>query len=555
MSLPINIDLLDPEQFIKERNIQEVTSNLITEPSSDRLHPEGLYSEEIFGPVTSSERMILFGFINLNTELFHPKIYRLFLKLRRFFVSIMEGEVYAIWDEKAKQFVKASEDDENADTGFAFFMKHIPDHEFEETESIPAQNRIKVFNKYRNNLTIRKHLVIPAGLRDYEVESAGKGSSEEINKHYNALLNYSRAVTSSQGNDPMYDSIRMAMQKKVYQIFEYLENIMAGPKGGKRGFLQDKYGKRNLALGARNVISAAQFSGSDPGDERFHDVDNTKVPLVVVNSTFQPLIVYYLRHLFLNYVITSQQEQASVINPDTYKVEFQEIDDNQKNLYTTSDGADRLVNLFKNVHFRNKPAGILNKNNKLFYLALVYDDGNIVTTVQNINEFKEAYQSVFNSEPDMNNLRPMTYVEMFYISAIFATKGKFMTIKRDPSIDLGNVYVSKVYVMTTQKSRKIKFYQLTEGEQEEPAIFPEYPIPGEDYIDSTILHPSRLSGLDGDYDGDQTMNNGIMNEASLEEVRNYVDSKQHILNPGGSLATSISTDVTKLVFYNLSLME
>lgn len=554
MSVPFNIDLLPVDEFIKENDVKEVTSNLITEPGTDQFHPDGLYSEDIFGPVTDKLRLSQFGYIDLHTEVIHPKVYNTLLRWKRFFGGIMEGEQHAIFDPEAGMFIKAAEDDEDADTGYAFFMSHLKELKFEKTGSVQTDNRMEMLEKFRDMLTISKQLVIPAGLRDYKMEASGRESSEEVNKFYNALLNYARAVDTDVGNDPMLDSVRMAMQKKVWQIYDYLQNILSGPQGGKKGFLQKKYGARNMALGARNVISAAQFQADGPDDSRFQDVDVTKVPLVVVNTAFKPLVVYYLRHYFFNHIMTAQHEQASLINPETYELEFHDVDDSQKDLYTTSDGADKLINLFKNVRFRNKPVSMLDKDNKQYYLALVYDDGDRVIIARNKRTFTEEFKEAFGSDPDLDNLRPMTYTEMFYVAAYEATLDKFINITRDPAIEMGSSYISKVYVMTTSRSRKVNLVTLGPGDHPEREL-PEWPVPDEDFVDSTIIHPSRLEGLGGDYDGDQVHDNSIMNDASVEECKEFMNSKGYALDPSGDLSFSIKTDVTKLVFHNFSLME
>jgi hypothetical protein len=46
----------------------------IKEGMSDALHPEGLYSEEIFGRVGSDERLNRFGYFDLKLSIFHPLV-------------------------------------------------------------------------------------------------------------------------------------------------------------------------------------------------------------------------------------------------------------------------------------------------------------------------------------------------------------------------------------------------------------------------------------------------------------------------------------------------
>ena len=53
---PFNAWLMYMPDFIQKNMLQEVTSQLLYEPSSTNFHPEGLFSESIFGQIGSSIR-------------------------------------------------------------------------------------------------------------------------------------------------------------------------------------------------------------------------------------------------------------------------------------------------------------------------------------------------------------------------------------------------------------------------------------------------------------------------------------------------------------------
>src|SRR5574343_1376865 len=92
---PFNVWILEADEYIRKNNIKEVTSPYIYQPSSTLLHPEGLFSEEIFGQIASVERYFRPGYIALNTKVFHPKLYLELIGLKKFYEDILTGTAYA----------------------------------------------------------------------------------------------------------------------------------------------------------------------------------------------------------------------------------------------------------------------------------------------------------------------------------------------------------------------------------------------------------------------------------------------------------------------------
>ena len=113
---PFNIKVMDVDDFIQEVGARPVTSLAIHTPSSTEFHPDGLFSEEIFGMIGSEERLkTAFGYIELNTVILAPVIYRHLVKLSAFYEDIMAGKSYAIFDDKTLVYFN----DEDNLIGFA----------------------------------------------------------------------------------------------------------------------------------------------------------------------------------------------------------------------------------------------------------------------------------------------------------------------------------------------------------------------------------------------------------------------------------------------------
>ena len=119
---PLNIALLDLDALIKAENLKEVTSEFIRESSSNRFHPEGLFSEEIFGEIASQKRQLTCGYIKLNCRVFHPVIFQNLKAIKRFYIEIMAGTSYAVWNPEEGDFEHALESERNAKTGMSFFL-------------------------------------------------------------------------------------------------------------------------------------------------------------------------------------------------------------------------------------------------------------------------------------------------------------------------------------------------------------------------------------------------------------------------------------------------
>lgn len=495
---PIKLSILNYEQRIKDKGYKEVTSNFIHETSSTKFHPEGLFSEEIFGQVTSPERLVRNGYIDLHTTVFHPRIYRILKSLKGLYEEIIAGKSYAGFNAKLGDFEKASMDDMEAEpgtlpwvevgTGFTFFLKYFPKLNIQPTESISRTDKILLLNKYRNMVTVSKWIVIAAGQREYQEDAKG-GASEEINKLYSALLRLTKALPPKSEQSPVFDTVRYAVQNKINEIHEYGVNFL----DGKAGFVQRKYGYRKLAYATRNVITSPNMAAMSPSSPQFHDLFETKVPLFQAAKAFQPLVVFNLKEQFFNNIFNISSNNVSLIDWNTGELVYREITEAEKNRFMLSDEIVDIINLYRNNKIRFKPVRAQDIDGKWYKLYMMYDTGKDVWIFRNIDEFK---QNLIDQGVEFNDqyIRDFTYADMLYISTYFSTQGRNVTITRYPAIEPGSIFPSKVHLVSTKPGRIVTFRSSVGNDIQ----FPEYPIIGARSVDSTILHPSRLAGLDAD---------------------------------------------------------
>ena len=525
---PLNIKLMDVGAFIKEHNLGEVTSPMIHESSSSAFAENGLFSEKLFGAVASEERMFRHAFIRLNCHVFHPVIFQNLQSMKRFYVEIMAGREYAIWDKTEKDFIRASETEQGADTGFSFFLKYFKSINFKKNNSLRREDKINIIIKNQARALIEYCLVVPAGVRDIK-EEEGRLEKGSINSLYTSLLSSCKAMPAFGDNDPLYDTVHWSIQRKVVEIYECLMNIMEG----KKGFLQGKLAYRHIAGGTRNVITATNMEASEPDSPQAHKPDEVKVPLYQAAKGYSALVIYWMRLLFYSNIVGQGSEAISLIDPENNLLGYVPVDDKDKDLLTSTEGIEKTIDRFRDPDFRFRPVTARSKG-KPYYLYLVYDDGKKIYMFRNINEFKQDYDGDF----DIKKLRPLTYIEMLYTATYYASKGRYGLITRYPVTDQQSIFPAKTHLMSTSPARIVTLVaNAASGEGE---MLPEYPVIGSTVEDVLKFHPSRRAGLGADYDGDTVSWNPIYGEEANKECAKYCDSPQNFILPSGK--TQIGTD-------------
>jgi hypothetical protein len=176
---PLSMSIIDTEEYVRRKDCMPVTSYAMYEPSTERFHPDGLYSEVIFGQLGSSQRFIRRAFIDLHTKVITPHLYKQIIELKSYYKDILAGKQYAYYDKDLKDLVRTTREDPNGDTGYQFFVENFPKIEFKYTDSRKRATKIKLLNKYKDRVFTTKYIVIPAALRDVKIKD-GRAESEAI---------------------------------------------------------------------------------------------------------------------------------------------------------------------------------------------------------------------------------------------------------------------------------------------------------------------------------------------------------------------------------------
>lgn len=385
---PFNITILNPDEYIQMRNCLLVTSHSIYEASSVRFHPEGLFSEVIFGQVGSRDRLVRRGYLDLRTRIFSPHLYKQLISLKGFYQDVLAGRVYAYYDPEIKDLVKTTRDDMKGETGYSFFVRILPKIVFPETESNKRHEKIALLKKYQDLLLMTRFIVLPAGVRDIK-EQDSRLQIEKINKMYLSLLSLAQAMPEGLTEDPTYDALRFQIQMKVQMVYDYIINLLEG----KGGFLQSKYAARNVVYSNRNVITAAPMTRAySPDAPNNFMPDEALIPLYQTMKGSVPLIINKLKTIFFDPIFVSQTSAVPLVNPENNHLEYSELSPKELRKWTTSDGVEDIINAFRDPATHFKPVTVTTDKGDEKYLYLVYDMWDTIYTFRDIDDFKHAFE-------------------------------------------------------------------------------------------------------------------------------------------------------------------
>ena len=543
---PFNISIMDPDEYIKKYGIREITSTFIYENSTNDLHKEGLYSESIFGELGSKKRKLKMGYINLNTSIFNPVIYRSIISISNLYEDIISGRKYAIFDREENDFVLAKMDEEGADTGITFFKKHFNRLEIKKTSSIKRNNKIKIFKKYEKNILIDKLLVLPAGLRELEVSDDSDIKENEIAVIYKNIINYASGLELVDDKDELYDKTRYEIQKKVDDIYKYIENILSG----KHGILAKGLSSRSIKYGTRNVITASSYDVLTPDDPQYLKTDETFIGVYQTAKGLLPLTVNKLKTLFFEHIFDGSTETIQVIT-DKFETIYDDVSIEDIYKFIDTDKIEDSINKLKNVEVRYDPVSVETIDKDIRYLYMIYDLTDRIYILRNLEEL-QLYLKENNQKFDKSKLRFMTWIEILYIATYVASLNKHVLITRYPVIQDQSCYPSKIHLKSTINGRVVKChfigsdisYQLNQ-----------YPMMGTPFHDTISPHMSRLGGLGADFDGDTCSANFSWSEEANDEMREYLKSKKSIINEEGMFVSGASTDIIDLTLFNMAREE
>lgn len=535
-SVPFNVDLLELTPA-KLQGIKPVRVLDIFDGASGNFHEDGLFSISIFGKVGDERRSMRVSYIDIKVPIFHPIIHRTLVSLKRLYGGIIAGSEYALWNDEISDFERS--DPINGKTGFQYFTQYWEQIKFEETRSTSREQNILLINKYKGKgrAMLDKVVVMPAGLRDLEVDASGRIREDEINTFYRKLLSIANTISSAsvKSNPEQINTARNSLQQTFNQLYETIESMIEG----KKKLLLGKWASRRIMNGTRNVITAMDTSApylGAPGTVKFN---NTVIGLYQALKASLPISIYHIRNSFLPKVFPAVDAPAKLVNKITLKSEEVRLKPEYFDRWMTVEGLEKVITSFSEESVRHKPLEI-----EGHYLALIYkgQDGTF-KIIQDIDEVP--------ADRSRKDVKALTFCELLYL-AVYREINKFpIFVTRYPITGMGSIYASKVFVKTTIKAEVRKQLDEAWSPMDESYTAYEFPKDGP-FVNSLVPHSAKLARMGADFDGDTGSGNITYSDESVQEVDKFLAQKRAYVGPDGRLMSSTNVSTVSLVLYNLT---
>lgn len=542
LPIPFNITILKLDSN-NTKNLSKITESAIfdSDASKERYHPQGLFSDEIFGPKSSTIRNERFAYIDVKLPILHPVIFQA-LSSKQLNKDIMSGSAYAIFDYKTNTFIKS--DPIDGDTGYNFFIQHLPLLQLEDTGTDGRDLNIKLLNKYRSIATTDKIIVIPAGIRDIDITS-GRPEYDDINDIYMKLIRLSNNISPSlvEIDASLADKTRYRLQ----EAFNELYNAIKDRIDGKKKLILGKWAARKVFNTSRNVITSSAPSGRYLKSKANAGFNDTLVSLYQAMKGVLPKTIYQLKHSYLADIFQDINNEAYLINRDTLKLESVKVEPKVFDMYSSDEGLQNLINRYDHESVRHKPVTVAKHYVSLTYTGVI--DGKKVFKI-----FRDI--STLPSHLSKDDVHPTTYTEMFYYVLAPILNEHNAIITRYPISGPGSCQVCKTKVKTSIQD-EVRYlltddWTLPEISGIDDTPYLSWPILGEKTQEAMSPPHSVLGAMGADFDGDTMSYNPVYSDEATEETNRLLNSKGAYLDAMGNLLRTTSIDTVEYVFFNMT---
>ena len=528
-NLPFNLDLLTPSAD-QLKTLHAVTEQGIFEGSgSKNFHSRGLFSVEIFGRSGTEARNKTFGYIKLPVGIIHPVIFKALSEMREFYLGLMSQTKYGIWDNKLKDFVPSNAID--GETGMHFFTSHMTELKLLPNESDKRSFNIKLFEKYKNRCMIENLLVLPAGLRDYEISESGKPEEGEVNAFYRKIIGLSNLINASTvKSDPAgVDSTRFNIQLTVNDLYNYFRSLIEG----KSKFIQSKWASRKIFNSTRNVASTISNDALTADDPNILKSNDVAVGLHQYAKATMPLSLNKLRETYLNKIFPGPNSPAVLVNRKTLKKELVHIKPEHYDEWMGTEGLENIIARFGERDIRHTELMVDDH-----YLGLIYKGkDNTFKFLQDIDDIPDPSYKEY--------VYPITFTELLYISLYKDSDTIPAYITRYPIASYGSIFPAYSHLKTTMPS-EVR-WELNDDWSRSSNMAKNFPIKNADFFDTIAVHQSKLLRLNLDFDGDVISYTCVITDEAKAEVEEKLNSASYYVNANGKMYFGANTDTISYV--------
>lgn len=235
----MRLQLLNFNSYIEKHKIGEVVTYRIPSKTYD---PDGLWSEVTFGPLGSKSRMERFGYIDLKTKCIHPEVLDLLTTVSEQTSRLIhEKEKYSIQD---KVYVP----DPLGQTGIIYLIDTLDQVDLRLFCHSNKTAEAEYIEKSKKFVLIDKYLVLPAGMRDFDIYSNSR-QMDEINELYTKLIVYRNQLSGIEEFDTI---VRRKIQNQLTVISDHIKKTKMT---GKRGLFRGTMLRKSLDYTSRLVLT------------------------------------------------------------------------------------------------------------------------------------------------------------------------------------------------------------------------------------------------------------------------------------------------------------
>jgi len=505
---------------------------------------DGLFSEVIFG-VTTDERRLTWGYIDLGCKVVHPYIFYVLCAIQQNISQIFEGKgSWKVTEDGDLIAVKEDDPKYNPDnTGVEWFVKNYKNIKFKKNKSRERNEKINLLNTFKpDDIFISKWLVIPVFYRDLETKD-GPLKIPPINKEYMNLIRYAQSIKyESLEMDMMTNLTRYNIQITLGNIQRYYQEIIQKSDGF---FKQYVIGK-NPDYGVRSVISCPVLTEYDRPEDMPIDMNTTGFPLSEVLGMLFPFIQRWVYNWFLNEVETIGTQGIAMSKKD--KSESTVYFDDPGSKFTPDYIAKKISSWIDNYESRFELITLdvytIDKNGKEVYTEAPIKFSGI--------PFSDNAENAYSSE--IVN-RYMTWTDIFYIAAVECSDDKYAWVTRYPLTSYLGTFPTKIFVLSTVKTMPIRMN--INGEVKEYKYYPVIDLTkstlevSRSFNETVNMANSILDSIGGDYDGDTISAKGIYSIEANQEINRILYEPTHYIANSGNLVAKMTNEGT-LTLYSMT---
>ena len=269
----MKINFLDSNKF--KAGLIPVTSTELKTRTGD-FHPDGLFSEKIFGFEGTLERGKKYSYLDLNTEIIHPAAYKLLTIIDRRLKLFFSTETSFSLNSEGNLY-----QDEGGVSGISEFIKIFPKINFRGDTTERDKIIILLKEAYKNKTLFISILpIIPVDFRPMYKDEKGRLLLDNLNPIYTDILRKAAQVKSINEGSSLFSILGFYLQLSVNEHDEYIRKKI----GHKKGLIRSTLLGKRIDFSARAVII--------PGPQL--DVNQVGVPLRIAVSLFEPFLIHYI---------------------------------------------------------------------------------------------------------------------------------------------------------------------------------------------------------------------------------------------------------------------